>query len=238
MEKEKPRLAVLEDNADQRKLLSLILEAEYDVVMAGDGAELRRLVGSGMVDIVLIDIGLPGENGISIARQIRSESSIPLIFVSGYSSEEIITEGLTVGADDYVTKPFHNAVLLARIRNVLGRGKHRHGAPRRVQFGDVSFVVGERCLIGADGRCVKLTEMESMILDALVQSEKRTLSRDKIHGEILGNVQDKDWDSPSRSVEVHISNLRRKLIAIGSIDNPIASLRGVGYRLNLEIQPD
>ena len=238
MEKEKPRLAVLEDNADQRKLLSLILEAEYDVVMAGDGAELRRLVGSGMVDIVLIDIGLPGENGISIARQIRSESSIPLIFVSGYSSEEIITEGLTVGADDYVTKPFHNAVLLARIRNVLGRGKHRHGAPRRVQFGDVSFVVGERRLIGADGRCVKLTEMESMILDALVQSEKRTLSRDKIHGEILGNVQDKDWDSPSRSVEVHISNLRRKLIAIGSIDNPIASLRGVGYRLNLEIQPD
>ena len=234
MDKEKPCVAVLEDDAELCGLLRLLLEDEYDVVMARGGIELCHLVSSGAVDAVVLDIGLPEEDGISIARQIRSGSDIPLIFLSGHSSEQMIVEGLTLGADDYVTKPFQNAVLLARIRNALSRGKRRHAEPpQKIRFGDVAFAVGEQRLIGSDGCCVKLTEKESLILAALAQAENQTLSR----GEILGKIDPRDWDSPSRAVEVHMSNLRRKLTEIGAAENPIASLRGVGYRLNLEVKP-
>lgn len=233
MKNEKPCVAVLDDDADLCRLLRVLLEDEYEVVMARDGTELCGLVDSGAVDAVVLDIGLPDEDGISIARKIRSGSGIPLIFLSGNSSEQMIVEGLTLGADDYVTKPFQNAVLLIRMRNTLSRGKRLQAEPRRIQFGAVAFAVGEQRLIGADGCCVKLTEKESMILAALAVAEKQTLSRD----EILGKIDPRDWDSPSRAVEVHMSNLRRKLTEIGAAENPIASLRGVGYRLNLEVKP-
>ena len=231
MSKKLPRVAVLDDDADLCKLLRFLLEKEYEVVMAGGGAQLRRLVDEGAVDVIVLDIGLPDEDGISIAQKIRSASSIPLVFLSGYSSEEMIVKGLNIGGDDYVTKPFQPEVLLARVRNALRRGEQQPAQPRlNIQLGAVTFEVRDQRLTNADGRSVKLTEMEALILSTLAHAENQTLSREEMFRRIYG----RDWDLLNRGLEVHLSHLRGKLTEVSSIENPIAGLRGVGYRLNME----
>ncbi len=225
------RVAVLDDDADLCKLLRFLLEKEYEVIMASGGADLRRLVEEAAVDVIVLDIGLPDEDGISIAQKIRTTSSIPLVFLSGYSSEEMIVKGLNIGGDDYVTKPFQPEVLLARVRNALRRGEQQPAQPLLdIQFGDVTFEVRDQRLKNADGRSAKLTEMEALILSALVQAEKQTLSREEMFRRIYG----RDWDLLNRGLEVHLSHLRGKLAEVSGIENPILGLRGMGYRLNLE----
>jgi len=226
------RVAVLDDDADLRKLLRFLLEKEYDVVMAGNGTQLRKMVDEGAVDVIVLDIGLPDEDGIAIAQEIRATSGIPLIFLSGYSSEEMIIKGLNIGGDDYVTKPFQPEVLLARVRNALRRGGEREEAQPllTIQLGEVAFDVRDQRLTHVDGRSVKLTEMEALILLALVQAENQMLSREELFRRIYG----RDWDLLNRGLEVHLSHLRRKLTEVSGVENTIAGLRGVGYRLNLE----
>jgi len=231
MNEKQARVAVLDDDADLCKLLRFLLEKEYAVVMASGGADLRRLVDAGAADIVVLDIGLPDEDGISIAQRIRTTSSIPLVFLSGYSSEEMIVKGLNIGGDDYVTKPFQPEVLLARVRNALRRAEQQPAQPLlNIQLGEVTFEVREQRLTHADGRSVKLTEMESLVLSTLVHAENQTLSREEMFRRIYG----RDWDLLNRGLEVHLSHLRGKLTEVSGIANPIVGLRGVGYRLNLE----
>jgi len=231
MNEKQPRVAVLDDDADLCKLLRFLLEKEYEVVMATGGAHLRRMVDEGAVDVIVLDIGLPDEDGISVAQKIRTTSSIPLVFLSGYSSEEMIVKGLNIGGDDYVTKPFQPEVLLARVRNALRRAEQQPEQPMlNIQLGDVKFEVREQRLTHADGRSVKLTEMESLILSTLVHAEGQTLSREEMFRRIYG----RDWDLLNRGLEVHLSHLRGKLTEVSGIESPIVGLRGVGYRLNLE----
>ena len=182
MKPQRSRIAVLDDDADLCKLLRFILKKEYDVLMARNGAELRRLVHHQMTDIVLLDIGLPDEDGISIARQIRTTSAIPVVFLSGFSSEDMVVKGLNIGADDYVTKPFQAEVLLARIRSALRRGQVplRRSAPQQIRLGEWTFDVAQQNLVSEDGRSVKLTEMETRILTVLASADNQTLSRDEI----------------------------------------------------------
>ena len=227
-----PRVAVLDDDADLRKLLRFILRKDFEVVLATNGTELRRLVDEGTLDVIVLDIGLPDEDGISIAQKIRLTSAVPIIFLSGYSSEEMIVKGLNIGGDDYVTKPFQPEVLLARVRNALRRAVEQQPVQpvRWVQLGDVVFDVREQVLSGTDGRSVKLTDMEARILSALAAAENRTLSRDEMFRRIYG----RDWDLSNRGLEVHLSHLRKKLTEATGTENPIAGIRGLGYRLTLE----
>jgi len=229
MNQQRYRIAVLDDDADLRKLLRVILGKAYEVLMACNGAELRRLVDSGAVDIVLLDIGLPDEDGISIARQIRTTSSVPIVFLSGYSSEDMIVKGLNIGGGDYVIKPFQAEVLLARIRNTLHHAKEQ--APLPIRAGDLTFDVTRQSLINQDGRSVKLTEMEAHIFSVLVLADNQTLSRDEIFRRIYG----RDWDLLDRRLEVHLSHLRKKMADVSQVAIPIIGVRGVGYRLNLEL---
>ena len=225
-----PRVAVLDDDADLRKLLRFILRKDFEVVLATNGTELRRLVDEGTLDVIVLDIGLPDEDGISIAQKIRLTSAVPIIFLSGYSSEEMIVKGLNIGGDDYVTKPFQPEVLLVRVRNALRRAQQHPAQPLlNIQFGEVMFEVREQRLTHADGRGAKLTEMESLVLSALAQAENQTLSREEMFRRIYG----RDWNSLNRGLEVHLSHLRGKLAEVSGIENPIVGLRGVGYRLNL-----
>lgn len=231
MNEKQPRVAVLDDDADLCKLLRFLLEKEYEVVMASGGAQLRRMVDEGAVDVIVLDIGLPDEDGISIAQKIRTTSSVPLVFLSGYSSEEMIVKGLNIGGDDYVTKPFQPEVLLARVRNALRRAEQQPAQPLlNIQLGEVRFEVREQRLTHADGRSVKLTEMEALILSTLAQAEGQTLSREEMFRRIYG----RDWDLLNRGLEVHLSHLRGKLTEVSGMENPIVGLRGVGYRLNME----
>lgn len=225
------RVAVLEDDADLSKLLRHLLHKDYQVVMPSNGAQLCQLVDDGLVDMILLDIGLPDEDGITIAKRIRTTSSIPIVFLSGYSSNEMVVKGLNIGGDDYVTKPFQSEVLLARVRSALRRGKERpQVAPLcNIELGDVLFEVRDRRLVRAGGKMVRLTEMEALILSTLTQATHQTLSRQEMFRRIHG----KEWDCISRGLEVHLSHLRHKLTEVSGIENPILGLRGIGYRLNM-----
>ena len=232
MNEKQPRVAILEDDADVCKLLRFILHKEYEVILAGNGKRLCQLVDEAAVDVIVLDIGLPDEDGISIAQKIRITSNIPLVFLSGYQSEEMIVKGLNVGGDDYVTKPFQPEVLLARVRNALRRaaGKPAVSPLRVLQLEDVKFEIIEQRLTNSNGHIVHLTEMEAMILCTLAQAENQTLSREELFRRVYG----RDWDSLNRGLEVHLSHLRRKLSEVSGIEHPIVGLRGVGYRLLLE----
>jgi len=231
MNENQPRVAILDDDADFSRLLRFVLDTEYEVVAAQCGAHLCQLVDEGKLDCIVLDIGLPDEDGISIAQQIRTTSSIPIIFLSGYSSEDMIVKGLNIGADDYVTKPFKSEVLLARVRNALRRGReHLPAVPSlKFQFTDVLFEVRDRRLVNTRGQVVKLTEMEALILSKLAQADEQVLSREELFRRVYG----RDWDALNRGIEVHLSHLRRKLTEVSGFENPIAGLRGVGYRINL-----
>ena len=236
LSQERARIAVLDDDVDFCKLLRFHLRQDYHLLVAADGAELVRLREKKAVDAVVLDIGLPGEDGISIARRVRAMSDIPLVFLSGYASTDMVAKGLNIGGDDYIVKPFQAEVLLARIRNALRRGKERTPATpiklMQLSFGDIGFDEREHLLTNASGytvECVKLTEMESLILAALARARDQTLSRDELYLRIHG----KAWDLMSRELEVHVSHLRRKLNQVGCAANPIVSLRGRGYRLSI-----
>jgi DNA-binding response OmpR family regulator len=225
------RVAVLDDDADFSRLLSHLLASEYAVATPRNGAHLCQLVDQGKIDCIVLDIGLPHEDGISIAQRIRTTSSIPILFLSGYSSEDMIVKGLNIGADDYVTKPFKSEVLLARVRSALRRGRELPAVvpSLKIQFDNVLFEIREQRLVNANGQVVKLTEMETLILSKLAQSDKQELTREELFRRIYG----RDWDALNRGIEVHLSHLRRKLTKACGVENPIVGLRGVGYRLNL-----
>ena len=234
MNRESPKksVVILEDSADVCKLLRFILEKEFEVVFASNGAQLCRMVDKAEVDVIVLHIGLPEEDGISIAQQIRNRSSLPLIFLSGNLSEEMIVKGLNVGGDDYVTKPFQPEVLRARIRNALRHGASKTQQSRlcKIQLGNVKFEVHEKRLLNSEGSLVHLTEMEVTILCALVNADNQTLAREELFRRIYG----RDWDLLSRTLEVHISHLRKKLTEASGEENAIIGLRGIGFRLTLE----
>jgi len=232
MNENQRRVAVLDDDPDLSRLLRILLVTEYEVVTPQSGAHLCRLVDEGAVDCIVLDIGLPDEDGIAVAQRIRITSNIPIIFLSGYSSEDMIVKGLNIGADDYVTKPFKSEVLLARVRSALRRGRERApGLPLlAIQFSHFLFEVRHQRVVKSDGQTVKLTEMETQILSQLAQADAQTLSREELFRRVYG----RDWDALNRGIEVHLSHLRRKLTEVSGIEKPIVGLRGVGYRLNLE----
>lgn len=230
--KTRQRIAVLDDDADLCKLLRFLFEKDYEVIIARNGTKLRTMIEEGALDLIVLDVGLPGENGIAIAQQIRMISSIPLLFLSGFSSEEMIVKGLNIGGDDYVTKPFQPEVLLARIRNALRRTQNKPLKPplTRVAWGRIVLDVHGQRLESTDGRSVKLTEMEVQILGALATAEEQALSRE----DLFRRVHGRDWDTMNRALEVHVSHLRHKLAEVCELDAaPIIGVRGVGYRLNL-----
>lgn len=231
MNEKHSRVAVLDDDEDMCKLLRFILQREYEVVIADGGATLLRMVRDGSADVVVLDIGLPDEDGISLARKIRAISIVPIVFLSGHSSAEMIVRGLSVGGDDYITKPFQTEVLLARVRNALRRGVQiPEPMAQDIQLGEVVFSVSDQRLTNAREASVHLTETEALILSALAHAEAHTLSRDEMYRRIYG----RNWDFLDRGLEVHLSHLRKKLTEISGNETPISGLRGLGYRLNLK----
>ena len=224
-----PCLVVLEDDPDCRNLLHHGLRGEYDVVFVNSGAELLARLDSDTVDLVVLDIRLPHEDGFSIARQIRRVSEVPVVFLSGLDAEDAVVKGLDIGGDDYVTKPFSTSVLAARIRNLLRREpKPPNPSPRINEYGEYRLDPLGKLLVHPDGRTARLTEMEVRILDMLMQATGVPVSRDELYRRIHG----RGWDRMSREIDVHISNLRRKLQAEFEINDAVQHIRGIGYRLN------
>lgn len=217
-----------------QSLLVRILSKEYAITVVSNRRALLNAIQNGPVDLALLDLMLPNDDGLDVLRTLRSASKVPIIIISGIGNPETIESGLNLGADDYVTKPFHAPILQARIRSVL-----RRYAPVTppLQLPPTaqpsSMIVAQihdplrRTLTTTSGETLVLTERESHILSILIEKEPRNATRD----EIMRRVTGAEWDPMDRSLDVHISRLRQKVLTATGGDFSIDAVRGAGYRL-------
>ncbi|HYQ66891.1 two-component system response regulator CseB [Actinophytocola sp.] len=218
------RVLLVEDDDVIREATQLALERNgFTVDVAGDGLTGLDTFRERQPDVALLDIMLPGMNGVSLCRQIREESQTPVIMMSARADPVDVVLGLEAGADDYVTKPFDSTVLVARIRAVvrrMGRAAVPSAAAGNV-FGDLE-VDRDALEVRLKGRPVELTPTELRLLLCFVDSPGTVLTREVL----LEQVWDYQWGGDSRVVDVHVQRLRAK---IGQ--DLIETVRGFGYKL-------
>ena len=224
---------VVDDDPSIRRMLSDYLTSEgYRVAVAEDGVAMRREIEQAAPDLVLLDLKLPREDGLSLARFLRERYDVGIIMVTGAGGVVDRIVGLEVGADDYVAKPFDPRELLARIKSVLRRMQSRPSAAtgedaprRRGPFGACQLDLESRQLYGADGAEIPITTMEFDLLKVFVENPGKALSRDRI----LTLTHDREWDPFDRSIDIRVARLRRKVEADPENPQLIRTVRGVGY---------
>lgn len=227
----KPRILVVEDEAAIRNgLADTLVYHGYDVDVAADGAQGRRKALSGRFDLILLDVMLPGPDGFSICDEIRTaDRSQPIILLTAKSSDEDIINGLTLGADDYVTKPFSIAQLILRVKAVLRRARVGVEADTRIELGggvridtqNHSGTRGEEPLV--------FTRREIEILRYLHANAERPVSRAELLAKVWG--YDRNAGIETRTIDIHIAKLRRKIEADAKDPRHLVTVRGAGYRL-------
>jgi DNA-binding response OmpR family regulator len=224
------RLLVVDDDQQIVALLRRYLSGHgFEVTAVGNGAGMLELLAAGAIDLVLLDLGLPGEDGLELTRHLREHWHGPVIIVTGRVDSVDRIVGLELGADDYVTKPFELRELLARIRSVLRRygERPRRGMPRPVayRFAGYRLEVDSRTLTAPSGQSVPLTSGEYGLLQVLVTHANRVLSRD----ELMNHLYGRDAGPYDRAVDVQIGRLRRKIEPDPAAPVLIKSVRGAGY---------
>ncbi len=221
------RVLIVEDDREVRETVAEYLGSHgYEVREAADGAAMRKLLGDGIPELVLLDVRLPGEDGLSLARWLRERHEVCIIMVT--AAGEVIDRvvGLEVGADDYIGKPFDLRELLARVKSVLRRSATpKNTASRRVLFGNCQLDLDRHQLLGAGGEDIALTAMEFDLLRAFAEHPNRVLSRDQL----LTLTRNREWEPFDRSIDIRIARLRHKIE--DDPDNPktIKTIRGSGY---------
>ena len=229
-------IAVVDDEADITRLLAGYLQGHgYRITQLHEGRSLLSLMAADPPALVLLDLGLPGEDGFSIARQLREHWRCGLVIVTGRGDSVDKVVGLEVGADDYVTKPFDLRELLARIKAVLRRlvpgepaGDAAPTAPRsKLRFAGWELDTAARCLTGPQGQDVALTSGEFDLLCTFAQHPGRVLSRDFL----LEHTRGREAGPFDRTIDVQVGRLRKKLEADAEDPQIIKSVRGAGYIL-------
>jgi len=235
---EQPHILLVDDERDIRDPLAAYLTRNgVRVTKAENAAVARQALGAYAIDLVLLDIMMPGEDGLSLAGFIRATTKTPIILLTAKAEEMDRVVGLEIGADDYVTKPFSPRELLARIKAVLRR-VNENGSPVRApdadsySFGPWLLRSGERELVGEDGVAIPLSTGEYNILHALVTRPRRVLSRDQL----LDLSQGRELGAFERSIDNHISRLRKKIEANPSDPKLIKTVWGGGYTLAAEVK--
>jgi DNA-binding response OmpR family regulator len=219
---ERGTVLVVDDEANIADLIELYLAREgYRVVKAGSGEAGLGAVTEHRPRLVVLDVGLPDIDGLEVCRRLRQTSTIPVIFLTARDSEVDRVLGLELGADDYVTKPFSPAELVARVKAVLRRTDQVGGA-EVIAVGDVTVDLGRR-EVRVRGDAAAFTTKEFELLQFLAERPGLALSRQQI----LDGVWGYDWFGDSRTVDVHVAQIRKKLDGAVQID----TVRGVGYRL-------
>jgi DNA-binding response OmpR family regulator len=239
-----PAIIVCDDEPDLREAVAEYLARRgFDVRRAEDGAELRRLLAERTADLVVLDIAMPGEDGLSVARALRADSDIGIVMLSAAGDVVDRVVGLEVGADDYVAKPVDLRELLARLRSVLRRREATAAATaalpapaaavapapvastKRIRMGLTWLDLDARRLTGADGQEIPLGPSEFALLRAFAERPGRVLTREVL----LDLAHPRGDEHFDRSIDVRIARIRRKVEAVPERPAVIRTIRGAGY---------
>ena len=233
-----PHILVVDDHREIRELLAKYLAKNgLRVSVANGGGEMRQAMRAGAVDLVVLDIMMPGEDGLTLCRQLRQTSDIPIVLLTAVSEETDRIVGLELGADDYLTKPFNPRELLARVRAILRRASAAPKAPedperQKLRFGAWSLDLARRALVGGDGEDVALGAAEFRLLHAFVTRPGIVLTRDQLLDITAGrNAQLFD-----RSIDNLVSRLRRRIEPDPAQPSLIKTVWGDGYMFTASVE--
>jgi two-component system OmpR family response regulator len=226
------RIAVVEDDPDiSRMMVSYMTDHGFEVTPARSGRDLDRVLSGGKIDCVILDVGLPGEDGLSICRRLRGKSTVPIIMVTARGTETDRIVGLELGADDYLPKPFNPRELVARVRAVMRRSAGgvdaapQAPAPKTLLFEGWRLDMARRQLFDPAGAPRSLTSGEFNILSIFCQNPRKVLSRD----DLLDLLHGRAAAVFDRSIDVQISRLRRKIETNLKDPSYIKTVRYGGY---------
>jgi DNA-binding response OmpR family regulator len=226
------RVLLVDDDRELCLMLSEYLNAEhFDVKSVHDGGEALTQLQNGAFEIVILDVMLPSVGGFDVLRKLGADYATPILMLTARGDDVDRIVGLELGADDYLSKPFNPRELVARIRAILRRANHRaakSGVPDELNVGPISLNGGTR-QVRVSGRPVALTGAEFRVLELLMRSAGQVISRESMTEQALG----RKLAAYDRSIDTHISNLRRKLDLEGGSNPEIKNVRGSGYTLTL-----
>lgn len=223
-------ILIVEDEESLSDPLAYLLRKEgFEAVVAPDGQTALDTFDQGNVDLVLLDLMLPGMSGTEVCKKLRAESSVPIIMVTARDSEIDKVVGLELGADDYVTKPYSTRELVARIRAVLRRGPETEDIEeddeRMLEGGRVKMDV-ERHTVLVDGQPVPMPLKEFDLLEYLMRNAGRVLTR----GQLIDRIWGADYVGDTKTLDVHVKRLRTKIEAEPSRPTQLVTVRGLGYK--------
>ncbi|MGE5526192.1 MAG: response regulator [Rhodospirillaceae bacterium] len=222
---------IVEDDRNVREMIAEYLQGHgYEVHQAGCGAEMRDIMAHHRATVVLLDVRLPGEDGLTLARHLRERHDVGIIMVTAAGEVVDRVVGLEIGADDYITKPFDPRELLARLKSVMRRMQSRAAQPEatssaHVPVGRCFLDVAAHRLLDANGQEVPLTSMEFELLKLFTDHPNKVLTRDQI----LTLTRNREWEPFDRSIDIRIARLRRKVEADPEQPRALRTVRGAGY---------
>ena len=229
-------ILIVDDDAELRQLLQeYFSERGYAVLLADGGAQMWEHVRNNEVDLVILDLMLPGEDGLSLCRQLSTQSPTPILMLTARGDEMDRIVGLEMGADDYLHKPFIPRELLARVKNILrrtGEGREEQRAARALHFSNWTLDIDARHLVDAAGVIVSLPAGEFRILKLLAENPNRVLTRDQL----LDVSSGREAGPFDRTIDVMISRLRRRLRDDGGEAALIKTIRSEGYLLAAKVE--
>ncbi|WP_305843591.1 two-component system response regulator ArcA [Photobacterium leiognathi] len=228
-----PHILIVEDEHVTRNTLKSIFEAEgYTVFEANDGAEMHQMLSENPVHLVIMDINLPGKNGLLLARELREQGDMALMFLTGRDNEVDKILGLEIGADDYITKPFNPRELTIRARNLLTRAMNQ-GLPtedkklvERYEFNGWSLEINSRSLVSPSGDQFKLPRSEFRALLHFCENPGKIQTR----ADLLKKMTGRELKPHDRTVDVTIRRIRKHFESVADTPEIIATIHGEGYR--------
>lgn len=240
IEKRADHILIVDDEARIRQMVARYFEDEGFVVHgAADGAGMRKMLAEHTIDLILLDLVLPqSEDGLTLAREIRTNSDIPIIMLTGRDDVLDRIVGLEVGADDYMAKPFHLREVLARVRSILRRRRpveaHAAEPSDTIEFDGWKLEQSRRRLLDPSGQEIELTTGEFDMLTVLARNAGRVLTREVLMNQTRG----RDLDVFDRSIDAQVARLRKKIEADPAKPHLIRSVRGVGYMFAGAMSPE
>lgn len=225
-----PHILVIDDDPSICDLVrEYLVDNGMRVSVGASGRDLFTLLDREAIDLVLLDLRLPDEDGMQLARQLRERATVPIVLLTGRSEEADRVMGLELGADDYVCKPFSPREIVARAKAILRRLQPRSEGAQRIRLGKIELD-GIAHQARVDGQLLTLTPIEFSILLAMVEQPRRVWSR----AQLLERARGTDFAGYERNIDTHVKNLRKKLREHLSDRDPIRSVYGVGYALDTE----